>query len=85
MQGSRQFKDFEDYLVPPEKFASLKQSSALLLAMASDQYLSECLELLEAQLATVNRMAAANVRKTVVFETPSPPWPVSFSEDDCTN
>jgi TnpA family transposase len=27
VQGSRQFKDFEDYLVPPEKFASLKQGS----------------------------------------------------------
>jgi hypothetical protein len=41
VQGSRQFKDFEDYLVPPEKFASLKQSSALPLAVATDcdQYL----------------------------------------------
>ncbi|MDT1163051.1 Tn3 family transposase, partial [Escherichia coli] len=29
VQGSRQFKDFEDYLVPPEKFTSLKQSSEL--------------------------------------------------------
>lgn len=62
VQGSRQFKDFEDYLVPPEKFASLKQSSELPLAVATDcdQYLSERLELLEAQLAKVNRMAAAN-------------------------
>ncbi|MCS6040309.1 hypothetical protein LNP20_30090 [Klebsiella pneumoniae subsp. pneumoniae] len=25
VQGSRQFKDFEDYLVPPAKFASLKR------------------------------------------------------------
>jgi hypothetical protein len=43
VQGSRQFKDFEDYLVPPEKFASLKQSSELPLAVATDcdQYLSE--------------------------------------------
>src|SRR3546814_4706685 len=58
-----------DTLVPyttlfrsPEKFASLKQSSELPLAVATDcdQYLSERLELLEAQLATVNRMAAAN-------------------------
>ncbi|MFZ2219456.1 MAG: Tn3 family transposase, partial [Rhodoferax sp.] len=62
VQGSRQFKDFEDYLVPPAKFASLKQSSELPLAVATDcdQYLSERLERLEAQLATVNRMAAAN-------------------------
>ncbi|HHR4408200.1 TPA: Tn3-like element TnAs3 family transposase, partial [Salmonella enterica] len=62
VQGSRQFKDFEDYLVPPEKFTSLKQSSELPLAVATDceQYLHERLTLLEAQLATVNRMAAAN-------------------------
>ncbi|MFP0234031.1 Tn3 family transposase, partial [Escherichia sp. WS1085] len=60
VQGSRQFKDFEDYLVPPEKFTSLKQSSELPLAVATDceQYLHERLTLLEAQLATVNRMAA---------------------------
>jgi hypothetical protein len=62
VQGSRQFKDFEDYLVPPAKFASLKQSSELPLAVATDcdQYLHDRLTLLETQLATVNRMAAAN-------------------------
>ncbi|GHL29100.1 hypothetical protein ECZU25_59130 [Escherichia coli] len=45
-----------------EKFTSLKQSSELPLAVATDceQYLHERLTLLEAQLATVNRMAAAN-------------------------
>jgi TnpA family transposase len=36
VQGSRQFKDFEDYLVPPDKFASLKQASELPLAVATD-------------------------------------------------
>ena len=62
VQGSRQFKDFEDYLVPPEKFASLKQSSELPLAVATDcdQYLNDRLTLLEEQLAAVNRLAAAN-------------------------
>ena len=62
VQGSRQFKDFEDYLVPPEKFASLKQSSELPLVVVTDcdQYLHERSSLLETQLATVNRMAAAN-------------------------
>jgi len=62
VQGSRQFKDFEDYLVPPERFAGLRQSGALPLAVATDcdQYLHERLMLLETQLATVNRMAAAN-------------------------
>ncbi|WP_407251336.1 Tn3 family transposase [Klebsiella pneumoniae] len=62
VQGSRQFKDFEDYLVPPAKFASLKQASELPLAVATDcnRYLNDRLTLLETQLATVNRMATAN-------------------------
>ena len=62
VQGSRQFKDFEDYLVPPAKFVSLKQANQLPLAVATDceQYLNERLTLLETQLATVNRMAQAN-------------------------
>jgi hypothetical protein len=62
VQGSRQFKDFDEYLVPIEKFATLKLASELPLAVATDcdQYLHDRLELLEAQLATVNRMAAAN-------------------------
>jgi hypothetical protein len=62
VQGSRQFKDFEDYLVPPAKFASLKQSSELPLAVTTncDQYLHDRLTLLEAQLTTVNRMALTN-------------------------
>jgi len=62
VQGSRQFKDFDEYLVPAETFATLKLASELPLAVASDcdQYLHERLLLLEHQLATVNRMAAAN-------------------------
>ena len=62
VQGSRQFKDFEDYLMPTAKFASLKQASELPLAVATDcdQYLHDRLTLLETQLATVNRMALAN-------------------------
>uniref|UniRef100_UPI001330C044 Tn3 family transposase n=1 Tax=Klebsiella pneumoniae TaxID=573 RepID=UPI001330C044 len=51
-----------EYLVPPEKFATLKQANELPLAVATDcdQYLHDRLALLEQQLATVNRMAAAN-------------------------
>ena len=73
VQGSRQFKDFEDYLVPPEKFASLKQSSELPLAVATDcdQYLHDRLTLLEAQLATVNRLAAANELPDAIITTAS--------------
>ncbi len=62
VQGSRQFKDFDEYLVPAEKFTNLIQANELPLAVPThcDQYLHERLSLLEQQLATVNRMAAAN-------------------------
>jgi len=62
VQGSRQFKDFDEYLVPVEKFTTLKLANELPLAVATDcdQYLHDRLELLEQQLAIVNRMAAAN-------------------------
>ena len=62
VQGSRQFKDFDEYLVPAEKFATMKLASELPLAVTTDcdQYLHDRLLLLERQLATVNRMAAAN-------------------------
>ena len=73
VQGSRQFKDFEDYLVPPEKFASLKQFSELPLAVDTDcdQYLLKRLTLLEQQLATVNRLAAANELPDTIITTAS--------------
>jgi TnpA family transposase len=62
VQGSRQFKDFDEYLVPAEKFATMRLASELPLAVATDcdQYLNDRLLLLEQQLKTVNRMAAAN-------------------------
>ena len=62
VQGSRQFKDFDEYLVPGEKFAELKLATKLPLAIETtcDKYLADRLLLLEQQLETVNRMAAAN-------------------------
>jgi hypothetical protein len=62
VQGSRQFKDFDEYLMPAEKFTALQQSRQLPLAVHtnSDQCLCERVELLGDQLATVNRMALAN-------------------------
>ncbi len=41
VKGSRQFRDFDDYLLPAEKFAALKREQALPLAINpnSDQYL----------------------------------------------
>ena len=62
VQGSRQFKDFDEYLVPAEKFSALKVARDLPLAVATDcdQYLYDRLLLLEQRLETVTRMAAAN-------------------------
>ncbi|MBA2658069.1 MAG: Tn3 family transposase [Nitrosospira sp.] len=73
VQGSRQFKDFDEYLVPVGKFVTLKLASELPLAVATDcdQYLRERLELLEEQLTTVNRMAAANDLPDAIITTAS--------------
>ncbi|EOD5600015.1 Tn3 family transposase [Pseudomonas aeruginosa] len=62
VKGSRQFRDFDDYLLPAEKFAALKREQALPLAINpnSDQYLEERLQLLDEQLATVARLAKDN-------------------------
>src|SRR5574337_255656 len=62
VQGSRQFKDFDEYLLPTETFGALKQANALPVAVSAncDQYLHDRLQLLEQQLATVNRLALAN-------------------------
>ncbi len=62
IEGSRQFKDFDEYLVTTEKFATIKQSGELALAVDADgsSFLRERLLLLERQLTAVNRMARAN-------------------------
>jgi TnpA family transposase len=71
VQGSRQFKDFDEYLVPVEKFATLKLANELPLAVPTDcdQYLNERLTLLEAQLAKVNLMALANELPDAIITT----------------
>ena len=62
MQGSRQFKDFEDYLGTARSSPASSSPANCRWPWPTDceQYLHEQLTLLEAQLATVNRMAAAN-------------------------
>jgi TnpA family transposase len=62
IEGSRQFKDFDEYLVPAEKFAALKQSGELPLSVDIDgsSFLRKRLLLLEQRLADVNRMARDN-------------------------
>ena len=60
--GSRQFKDFDEYLLPIDTVAALKRTNSLPLAVATDceQYLNERLLLLEQKLRAVNLRAAAN-------------------------
>jgi hypothetical protein len=62
VQGSRQFRDFEEYLLPQEKFRTLRQAQTLPVAINPDcdQYLFERVLLLNQQLATVNWHALAN-------------------------
>ena len=62
VQGSRQFKDFEDYLLPLQRFAAQRDQRKLGLAVETDcgRFLKDRLALLQEQLATVERTAAAN-------------------------
>jgi hypothetical protein len=62
VQGSRQFRDFDDYLLPPKQFEALKETQELPIAVNidCDQYLDERLKRLEQQLAKVNHLALAN-------------------------
>jgi TnpA family transposase len=62
VQGSRQFKDFDEYLLPVDKVTELKQANELPISVCTDcdQYLHDRLTLLERQLATVNRLALAD-------------------------
>ena len=71
VQGSRQFKDFNEYLVPSEQFTALHLSNDLGLAIPTDcdQYLHERLTLLETQLAKVNLMALANDLPDAIITT----------------
>ena len=73
VQGSRQFKNFNEYLVPVDRFVALKQAKELSLNVDTDcdQYLSERLQLLGEQLATVNCMAMANALPDAIITNTS--------------
>jgi len=60
VQGSRQFRDFEDYLLSRERVAALQAQQALPVAVNPDgeAFLRERVALLERELQTVNRLAA---------------------------
>lgn len=67
VEGSRQFKDFNTYLIPFEKFTELKQKQELPIKMDCSQYLKERLELLEKRLAHINQLAAENALPDVTI------------------
>jgi TnpA family transposase len=62
VQGSRQFKDFESYLMPSPRFTVQREQKELGLAVETDceHFMEARLALLERELATVERLAAAN-------------------------
>ncbi len=59
VQESRQFKDFEEYLLPADKFTELKEAGKIPLSVNTEleTYLGERVSLLNQLLETVNRMA----------------------------
>ena len=71
VQGSRQFKDFEEYLLPLESFVALKLANNLPLPVETDcdQYLNNRLTQLEQQLEAANSMAASNDLPEAIITT----------------
>ena len=62
VRGSRQFKDFNEYLVPANDFETLRITGGLALSVVTDgeKYLRERIELLKHRLTEVNRLAEAD-------------------------
>ena len=62
VKGSRQFKDFEEYLLPPPFFTTQRDQQKLGLTVETDCdcFLEARLAALERELTTVEKMAAAN-------------------------
>ena len=62
VEGSRQFKNFNEYMVPAQKFAALKEAQELPLAIDPDceEYLRIRLAALHEELHRVDQLAAAN-------------------------
>jgi len=62
VQGSRQFKDFEEYLLPAEKYTELKLVDKIPLSVETglELYLDERISLLNQLLEKVNRLAENN-------------------------
>lgn len=62
VKGSRQFKDFEEYLVTPDQFSILKKNQEIPLPLegGGDQYLENRLAHLKSELTKVNELAKLN-------------------------
>jgi hypothetical protein len=79
VQGSRQFKDFDEYLIPSERFSALREANRLSLAVATDceAYLKDRLCRVEQQLEIVDRIAQSGELPDVIHEdwNRSPPLP----------
>ena len=60
--GSRQFKDFEEYLLPRQRFVEQRERQELGLAVDNDceRFLTARLALLEREMAAVEKLAAEN-------------------------
>ncbi len=69
VQGSRQFKDFETYLLPMDQFDQLKIDIQIPLTININKqdYLKERLTLLNQQLTMVNKLAAADAIPDITF------------------
>jgi len=71
VQGSRQFKDFDEYLIPSERFSALREANRLSVSVATDceAYLKDRLCRLEQQLETVDRIAQSGELPDVIITT----------------
>ena len=68
--GSRQFKAFDEYLIPPPAFNIMRTEGRVPVSIDTDcdRYLATRIGLLEEQLATVNRLASSNDLPDVVID-----------------
>lgn len=69
VKGSRQYKDFEDYLVPKEKFIELKNNKDLSLdiELDGDKYLAKQMNLLSSKMEVVCELLENNELPDALF------------------
>ena len=85
VEGSRDHKDFEDYLLDPKEFITLKNNNELPLNLSvpCDKYVEDKLRLLEERLATIDGLAQTdNLPDTVITTTGFKITPLTNSVPD---